>query len=118
MVKDRARGLERACRARCDARDPAAGSGELRGLAHHLRPIPMPTATGVSQPVLVIGGTADALTPYEWATALTEALGKATLLTSQHFGHGGVDLANECVVAHVRAYLTSGSVPVAGTVCQ
>jgi len=81
-------------------------------------PIPMPTAPDVSQPVLVIGGTADALTPYEWAPALTEALGKATLLTSQHFGHGAVDLANECVIANVRAYLTSGSLPAAGTVCE
>ena len=81
-------------------------------------PIPMPTAMGVSQPLLVIGGTADALTPYEWAPALTEALGKATLLTSTHFGHCAVDLANECVIDTVRAYLTSGSLPAAGTVCE
>jgi len=81
-------------------------------------PIPLPTATGVSQPLLVIGGTADALTPYTWAPVLTEALGKATLLTSNHFGHGAVDLVNECVVANVRAYLTSGSMPAAGTVCE
>lgn len=81
-------------------------------------PIPMPTAVDVSQPILVIGGTSDAATPYAWAPMMTEALGKATLLTSQHFGHGAVDLANECVISDVRAYLTSGSLPPTGAVCE
>jgi pimeloyl-ACP methyl ester carboxylesterase len=81
-------------------------------------PIPMPTAVDVSQPILVIGGTADAKTPYEWAPVMTETLGNATLLTSQHFGHGAVDLVNECVISNVRAYLTSGSMPATGTLCE
>jgi len=81
-------------------------------------PLPMPTALDVPQPVLVIGGLADWRTPYEWAPAMTEALGKATLLTSEHFGHCAVPQRGECVLSTVRAYFTSGSLPATGAVCS
>lgn len=81
-------------------------------------PLPMPTALDVPQPVLVIGGLADWRTPYEWAPAMTEALGKATLLTSEHFGHCALPQRGECVISTVRAYFTSGSMPATGAVCS
>jgi pimeloyl-ACP methyl ester carboxylesterase len=81
-------------------------------------PLPTPTALDIAQPVLVIGGVADWRTPYEWAAAMTEALGKATLLTSEHFGHGAVPQRGQCVLSTVRAYFTSGSMPATGAVCS
>jgi hypothetical protein len=50
--------------------------------------------------------------------ARPEALGKAALLTSDHQGHGAVRGDNGCVNYFVRAYLTSGSLPATGTVCE
>jgi pimeloyl-ACP methyl ester carboxylesterase len=87
------------------------------GWPHTRDPLPMPTAIDVPQPVLVIGGAYDWHTPYEWAPAMTEALGKATLLTSEHFGHCAVPQGSECAVTTVRAFMTTGSLPAAGTVC-
>jgi pimeloyl-ACP methyl ester carboxylesterase len=79
-------------------------------------PVPLPTATD-APPILVIGGTNDSRTPYEWAPVMTETLGNATLLTSEHWGHGAVTNGGDCVRLFMRAYLTSGSLPAAGTAC-
>jgi len=81
-------------------------------------PVPLPTAPGVDEPLLVIGGLRDWRTPYPESVAMTEALGKATLLTSDHQGHGAVNPDNTCVNYFVRAYLTSGSLPATGTLCE
>jgi len=79
-------------------------------------PVPLPTAIA-APPLLVIGGTADVHTPYEWAQAMTETLGNATLLTSHHFGHVALSDPSPCVLQTVRAYLTSGSMPASGAEC-
>jgi pimeloyl-ACP methyl ester carboxylesterase len=79
-------------------------------------PIPLPTASEAPA-ILVIGGTKDSRTPYPWASVMTETLGNATLLTSEHWGHGAVANGSNCAVFYVRAYFTSGSLPSAGTVC-
>jgi len=79
-------------------------------------PVPVPTATE-GRPLLVIGGTQDMRTPYPWAQAMTEALGNATLLTSNHYGHGAVGAGSDCVKQNIRAYLTSGSMPATGATC-
>jgi pimeloyl-ACP methyl ester carboxylesterase len=81
-------------------------------------PVPLPTAPSVDEPLLVIGGLRDWRTPYSGSVAMTETLGKATLLTSDHQGHGAVSIDNQCVNYFVRAYLTSGSLPATGTVCE
>jgi pimeloyl-ACP methyl ester carboxylesterase len=82
-------------------------------------PVPLPTALGVDEPVLVIGGLNDWRTPYSQSVAMAEALGKATLLTSNHQGHAAAVRPNDtCVHYFVRAYLTSGSLPATGTVCE
>jgi pimeloyl-ACP methyl ester carboxylesterase len=80
-------------------------------------PVPLPTAID-ARPLLVIGGTRDMRTPYEFAQAMTETLGSATLLTSEHFGHGAVLNAGSCVRQAIRAYLTSGSLPASGAICK
>ena len=80
-------------------------------------PVPLPTAPD-ARPILVIGGKFDLRTPYEWAQAMTETLGNATLLTSNHFGHVAVVNESACAKQAVRAYLTSGSLPASGAVCD
>jgi hypothetical protein len=59
----------------------------------------------------------DLRTPYEFAQAMTETLGNATLLTSNHFGHCALGNAGDCVYQTIRAYLTSGSLPASGASC-
>jgi pimeloyl-ACP methyl ester carboxylesterase len=80
-------------------------------------PVPLPTALDAPA-LLVIGGIADARTPYQWAVAMTETLGNATLLTSAHYGHGAIQWGSDCTLLTIRAYLTSGSMPATGTLCE
>jgi hypothetical protein len=49
---------------------------------------------------------------------LTEALGNATLLTSAHWGHVALGNGGDCVLNTIRAYLTSGSMPPTGALCE
>ncbi len=79
-------------------------------------PVPVPVATD-APPLLVIGGVADLRTPFAYAEAMTAALGNATLLTSNHYGHGATPLGNECVNAAVRSFLTDGALPAYGSEC-
>jgi pimeloyl-ACP methyl ester carboxylesterase len=79
-------------------------------------PVPLPTATQ-GPALLVIGGLFDSRTPYAWSVAMTETLGNATLLTSAHWGHGALG-TSDCVQFMIRAYLTSGSMPAAGSLCE
>jgi hypothetical protein len=65
----------------------------------------------------VIDGTLDLRTPYEFAQAMTETLGNATLLTSNHFEHCALGNAGDCVYQYIRAYLTSGCLPASGARC-
>lgn len=80
-------------------------------------PVPLPTAFDAT-PLLVIGGLLDSRTPYHLAEQMTETLGNATLLTSAHWGHVALAFGGPCVRSHIRAYLTSGSMPATGTLCE
>jgi pimeloyl-ACP methyl ester carboxylesterase len=79
-------------------------------------PVPLPVATE-APPLLVIGGVADLRTPFAYAEAMTDALGNATLLTSNHYGHGATPLGNECVNQAVRGFLIDGALPQYGAEC-
>ena len=68
--------------------------------------------------ILVVGGTEDPATPYAWSLAMTEQLGRATLLTREGKGHVSYSSGNGCIVEAVDAYLLEGTVPEEGTVCQ
>lgn len=71
-------------------------------------------------PVLVVGGRLDSQTPYPWAQAMAEALDGAVLLTRTGVGHGsyGSRLNGACIDDAVDAYLTDGTLPARGTVCE
>lgn len=61
-------------------------------------------------PMLVIGNTGDAATPYENAVAVSKRLASGVLITADIDGHGGYG-SDECVTTHVDAYLLRLQVP-------
>lgn len=79
-------------------------------------PVPVPSAYD-APPLLVIGGTRDRRTPYHFAEEMTEALGNAVLLTSNHYGHVATTTSGACARDAVRAYLVDGALPPYGAVC-
>jgi pimeloyl-ACP methyl ester carboxylesterase len=68
-------------------------------------------------PPLVIGGTQDILTPYAWAEEQSLALGGASLLQSQHYGHGAISWGSRCVAERIRDYLEDPRPLPAGLSC-
>ncbi len=86
---------------------PVSGSG-----------IPAVDYTG-SAPIVVVGNSYDAITPYAWSVALAEELGpNATLLTWDGSGHAvalaGVD---PCLDERLLQFLLDGVVPEPGDLC-
>ncbi|MGH3829990.1 MAG: alpha/beta hydrolase [Pseudonocardiaceae bacterium] len=71
-----------------------------------------------SPPILVVGTTHDPATPYPGAQAMAAQLGSAILLTYNGDGHIAYGRGSRCIDTAVDAYLTHGTVPGSGTVCQ
>lgn len=78
-------------------------------------PRPFPTATG-SNPILVVGNTGDAATPFNQAEAMAEGLDNAVLVT--HEGTGHTSYGNACVDGITAAYLVDLTLPAEDTVCR
>jgi len=68
-------------------------------------------------PLLVIGGTRDNLTPLEWARDLTGAMPGASLLVSEHYGHGATLWGGLCIFRHLRSYFENLTLPPADARC-
>lgn len=68
-------------------------------------------------PILVIGTTLDAQTPYAWSRALARQLDSGVLLTMRGVSHGTFPLASTCVSDATAAYLVRRVPPRRGTVC-
>ncbi len=77
---------------------------------------PGPITAAGSPPILVIGTTGDPATPYQWAVSLAGQLQHGVLLTRDGNDHVAYFYSG-CVRSAVGAYLVSGTVPAAGTVC-
>jgi pimeloyl-ACP methyl ester carboxylesterase len=67
-------------------------------------------------PILVVGSTGDAATPYTTAVAVAEALDSGVLLTVELDGHVAID-DSDCTDAVVTRYLIDLTVPADGTRC-
>lgn len=78
-------------------------------------PRSFPIATG-SDPILVIGNTGDAATPFEQAEAMAEGLDNAVLVT--HEGTGHTSYGNACVDEITAAYLIDLTLPDEDTICR
>ncbi len=79
---------------------------------------PAPASAPGAAPIVVIGTTGDAATPYEWAPVLAEQLESAVLVTWEGQGHTAYGRAGECIEGAVDAYLIDGTVPEDGLTCR
>jgi pimeloyl-ACP methyl ester carboxylesterase len=77
-----------------------------------------PVAAHGAPPILVIGNTRDAATPYEQAQRVADGLEQATLLTLDSGGHTAFVTGNECIRGHVVTYFVDLTLPPEGTVCS
>ncbi len=76
-----------------------------------------PIDTTGAPPLMVIGSTGDAATPYEWAVELDQLLDESALLTFDGGGHTVVSSGDECVTGHVERYFFDGTLPADGSRC-
>ncbi|MFJ8429852.1 alpha/beta hydrolase [Kitasatospora sp. NPDC094019] len=75
-----------------------------------------PIVSKATTPIVVVGSTGDAATPYANSEKLATQLGNAVLLTREGEGHTGYG-HSACIRDAVHAYLVDGTVPAAGTRC-
>ncbi|MFE2110756.1 alpha/beta hydrolase [Kitasatospora sp. NPDC059463] len=75
-----------------------------------------PIASKAQAPIVVVGSTGDAATPYANAEKLAAQLGNAVLLTREGEGHTGYGWS-ACIRTAVDAFLLEGAAPAAGTRC-
>ncbi|MGH9243011.1 MAG: alpha/beta hydrolase [Acidimicrobiales bacterium] len=77
---------------------------------------PQPVTADGAPPVLVIGNTGDAATPFEQAQRVADTLAAGVLLTYEGEGHTSYG-SSPCVDDAVAAYLVDLSLPAEDTVC-
>jgi hypothetical protein len=77
---------------------------------------PMLVDAAGAPPILVVGSTGDAATPYETAVAVADSLESGALLTVDLAGHVAID-DSECADAVITRYLVDLAVPAPGTRC-
>ncbi|MGH9185051.1 MAG: alpha/beta hydrolase [Acidimicrobiales bacterium] len=77
---------------------------------------PQPVTAKGAPPILVIGNTGDAATPYEQAERVAETLSNAVLLTYEGEGHTSIG-SSQCVDDATTRYLIDLELPDPGTVC-
>jgi pimeloyl-ACP methyl ester carboxylesterase len=77
---------------------------------------PAPVDASGAPPILVVGSTGDAATPYTTAVTVAEALDSGVLLTVELDGHVAID-DSDCTDAVVTRYLVDLTVPADGTRC-
>ena len=69
-------------------------------------------------PFLVIGGTGDNATPYQYAQWMVQQMPAGVLVTRDGVGHGSYGSGSQCIDNIVRAFLAGGVVPPNNTTCQ
>jgi len=69
-------------------------------------------------PILVIGGTGDNATPYQYAQSMAKILPSAILVTRDGVGHGSYSSGSSCIDKIVLDFLNDGKTPDDGIVCQ
>ncbi|KAJ6548180.1 Alpha/Beta hydrolase protein [Mycena vulgaris] len=75
-------------------------------------------APNVSFPLLVVGNTADHVTPIWGAKATADAFPGSVLLTIDSPGHTSLGAPSMCFYGYLRQYFQNGTLPAPGTVCK
>ncbi|SJL02797.1 uncharacterized protein ARMOST_06134 [Armillaria ostoyae] len=77
-----------------------------------------PITANTSYPILLIGNTADSVTPLSTAKKTSRAFPGSVVLTQNSSGHTSLSASSACTHAYVRAYFQNGTLPGDGTVCE
>ncbi|KDQ11946.1 hypothetical protein BOTBODRAFT_432647 [Botryobasidium botryosum FD-172 SS1] len=77
-----------------------------------------PFVGNTSFPVLLVGNTADPVTPVSHAFKMSKQFKDASVLVQNSPGHCSLSAVSICTMKHIRAYFNDGVVPVNGTVCE
>ncbi|KAJ7474130.1 TAP-like protein-domain-containing protein [Mycena latifolia] len=76
-----------------------------------------PVGANTSFPLLVIGNTADPVTPLMWARKAAGLFPGSVLLTQDSPGHMSLVAPSLCTHGAMHAYFQNGTLPAPGTVC-
>ncbi|KAK2459323.1 hypothetical protein APHAL10511_008678 [Amanita phalloides] len=76
-----------------------------------------PFVGNTSHPMLLIGNTADPVTPLIGAKKMAEGFPGSVVLTQDSVGHTSISGPSPCTMKYVRAYFENGTLPDVGTVC-
>ncbi|KAJ7461355.1 TAP-like protein-domain-containing protein [Mycena galericulata] len=77
-----------------------------------------PVGGNTSYPLLIIGNTADPITPIVWAQKTSRLFPGSVLLTQDSPGHTSLVAPSLCTHGAMAAYFQNGTLPAAGTVCS
>ncbi|KAJ2923799.1 hypothetical protein H1R20_g13301, partial [Candolleomyces eurysporus] len=77
-----------------------------------------PFVGNTSHPILVVGNTADPVTPLRSAKKMAEGFKGAVVLTQDSPGHCSVNAPSICTQRYIRQYFQDGTLPPPDTVCQ
>ncbi|KDR84381.1 hypothetical protein GALMADRAFT_237210 [Galerina marginata CBS 339.88] len=76
-----------------------------------------PIMGNTSFPLLLIGNTADPVTPLVGAKKTSKGFPGSVVLTQDSPGHTSFSIPSNCTLGYVQQYFQNGTLPAAGTVC-
>ena len=77
-----------------------------------------PWVGNTSHPLLMIGNTADPVTPLKFAKKMAKGFEGAVALTQDSSGHCSISAYSNCTVGYIRQYFQTGELPPPDTVCK
>ncbi|KAF2172230.1 hypothetical protein M409DRAFT_62985 [Zasmidium cellare ATCC 36951] len=77
-----------------------------------------PWEAKTSHPVLLLGNTADPVTPLRAAKKMSKGFEDAVVLTQDSPGHCTLASVSKCTVGYVRKYFQTGELPPVNTTCK
>ncbi|KAJ7799978.1 TAP-like protein-domain-containing protein [Mycena olivaceomarginata] len=76
-----------------------------------------PFVANTSFPLLLVGNTADPVTPLWAANKMSHGFNGSVVLTQDSAGHCSLSGPSICTQKHIRRYFLNGTLPAPGTVC-